>query len=77
MLDKLAHYFVGHQCHDPWFQKITDGQVMDFDAFLEQVDLVVVLVAHSHIIENQQRLDGKIVYDTRNCIDRADKLYKL
>lgn len=79
LLDKLAHYFVrGVKCYDPWVsQKIADGQVMDFDAFLEQVDLVVVLVAHSHIIENQQRLDGKIVYDTRNCIDRADKLYKL
>ena len=43
---------------------------------LDDVDLVVVLVGHSHLKENMDKLSGKIVLDTRN-ICSADLAYQL
>lgn len=55
---------------DPWVSRdIVDGQYHDFDAFLEDVDMVVIMVGHSHIRENMHRLSGKVVFDTRKICD--------
>lgn len=57
---------------------ITSNQYEDFNAFLEDVDLVVVMVAHDHIKENQELLKNKIVIDTQNIIENHDENnYKL
>lgn len=45
---------------------IAARQCHDFDEFLGQVDMVVVLVAHSHIKQNMDRIKNKVVLDTRN-----------
>jgi UDP-N-acetyl-D-mannosaminuronic acid dehydrogenase len=42
------------------------GQIDNFDAFLESCDIIVIMVGHSHIRQNMDRLKGKIVLDTRN-----------
>ena len=39
--------------------------------------MIVVLTAHKHIIENMDSLKDKIVFDTRNVVNNAKKLYKL
>lgn len=58
--------------------EITNNQYEDFNEFLEDVDLVVVMVAHDHIKENQSLLKNKIVIDTQNIIRNQDKKnYKL
>lgn len=58
--------------------EITKNQYEDFDAFLENVDLVVVMVAHDHIKENQELLKNKVVIDTQNIIENHDENnYKL
>ena len=44
------------------------NQILDFDQFLNEVDMVVIMVKHSHIIENQEKLKGKIVLDCCNVI---------
>lgn len=55
---------------DPWIKKdIAPNQFHDFDKFLDDVDMVVVMVKHRHIIENQERLKGKVVLDCCNCLD--------
>ena len=45
------------------------NQYHDFDKFLEDSDLVVIMVNHNHIKENMDKLKGKIVFDTRKCCD--------
>lgn len=56
--------------YDPFVKtKICDGQYDDFDEFLRDVDLVVIMVAHSHLKENARKLSGKLVLDTRNVYD--------
>ena len=46
---------------------IVDNQYHDLDAFLADVDMVVIMVGHNHIKENMDKLKGKIVLDTRKC----------
>ena len=56
--------------YDPYITAdIVDNQYHDFDKFLEDTELVVVLVGHNEIKENVEKLKGKIVLDTRKAID--------
>ncbi len=51
---------------DPYFENdIVPNQVHDFEKFLEDTDLIVIMVGHSHIKQNIEKLQGKIVLDTR------------
>jgi len=52
--------------YDPLIeQDLVKHQYHDFDAFLADVDLVVVMVGHDQIKNNMDKLKGKIVLDTR------------
>ena len=54
----------------PYVKKdLTEGQVHDLREFLDSVDMVVIMVAHDEIVENADLLEGKVVLDTRNCVD--------
>lgn len=56
--------------YDPWIEKdIVDNQYHDFDKFLNDVDLVIIMVKHSHIKENMNKLKGKVIFDTCNICD--------
>jgi len=55
---------------------ILDGQMHDFDAFLDVCDIVVIMVGHGHIRDNIAKLENKLVLDTRN-ICSLPKCYKL
>lgn len=63
-------------CYDPYIKtKVVDHQVFLFEEFIECVDLVVIMVGHSEIIENFSRIKNKVVLDTRKCIN--DRVYYL
>ncbi|MBM6991883.1 MAG: nucleotide sugar dehydrogenase [Prevotella sp.] len=54
---------------DPWIKKdIVPNQAHDFQQFVDDVDMVVIMVKHSHIIDNQDKLKGKVVLDCCNCL---------
>ena len=54
----------------PYFEKdIVPNQYHDFDKFLEDTDLVVIMVNHDQIKQNIDKLKGKVVFDTRKCCD--------
>lgn len=65
--------------YDPYVSEdIAENQYHDFDEFLNEVDLVVIMVGHNQIKENLDKLDGKIVLDTRKVYKTAsDKVYYL
>lgn len=64
MKKHLAH---GIRVYDPYIQtNIVANQCQDFDVFLDNVDLVVIMVGHEHIIRNAEKLKNKKVLDTRN-----------
>lgn len=56
--------------YDPWVKKnIVDSQMQDFDKFLENTDIVVIMVKHDHIKQNMDKLKNKIVIDCCNICD--------
>lgn len=61
--------------YDPMVNKIiVENQVLDFTTFISDLELVVVMVGHSHLKDNLKELDGVTVYDTQNIIPNAIKL---
>lgn len=56
--------------YDPFIEDdMTDNQCHDFDAFIDSVDLVVIMVKHQHIKDNLDKLNGKIILDCTNICD--------
>ena len=56
--------------YDPYITKdIVNNQYHDFDKFLEDSEIVVILVGHDEIKQNMDKLKGKIVLDTRKVCD--------
>lgn len=71
------HLANGLKVYDPYIEKdVVKNQYHDFDKFLEDVDMVVVMVGHDEIKENQDKLKGKVIFDTRKVIILQD-VYRL
>jgi UDP-N-acetyl-D-mannosaminuronic acid dehydrogenase len=53
---------------DPFFtqKEIVKNQILDFDQFLNEVDMVVIMVKHDHIKQNWDKLRGKVILDCHN-----------
>jgi UDP-N-acetyl-D-mannosaminuronic acid dehydrogenase len=58
------------RAYDPYVEKdVVPNQYHDFNRFLEDTDLVVIMVAHGQLGRYMEMLKGKTVFDTRNCCD--------
>lgn len=56
--------------YDPFVNwKVVENQYYDFDKFLADVDLVVIMVKHSEIRENMDKLSGKAILDCHNICE--------
>ncbi|PWX11755.1 nucleotide sugar dehydrogenase [Clostridium perfringens] len=79
ILEKLERYFVkGIKVYDPWIEeKKFENQYNNFNEFLNEVELVVVLVAHDHIKEFKDMVNNKLVLDTKNIFENKSGIYKL
>lgn len=63
--------------YDPFItEDVVEHQYHDFDRFLNDIDIIVLMVGHNEIIDNMCRLEGKIVLDTRN-VCHLDGVYHL
>ncbi|MCD8058658.1 MAG: nucleotide sugar dehydrogenase [Bacteroides fragilis] len=61
------HLATGLKVYDPFIgNDVVDNQYHDLDAFLDSVDMVVLMVGHNEIRENMDKLVGKVVLDTRH-----------
>lgn len=64
------HLSTGLKVYDPFITKdVVKNQYHDLDTFLADVDMVVVMVKHTEIRENVDKLAGKVVLDCHNVID--------
>ncbi len=71
------HLASGVKVYDSFISAdIVPNQYHDLDAFLNDVDMVVVLVGHSEIRNNLDKLKGKVVLDTRHLPGLEDA-YKM
>lgn len=61
------HLASGLKVYDPFIVRdVVENQYHDLDAFLADVDLVVIMVKHTEIRENMDKLLGKVVLDCHN-----------
>lgn len=67
----------GVKVFDPYVKKrIVDHQFVSFEDFTNEIEILVILVAHDHIKENMESVRNKLILDTRN-ICRFDGVYRL
>lgn len=67
---QARHLATGLKVYDPFIAKdVVSNQYHDLDIFLNNVDMVVIMVKHDEIINNIEKLNGKLVLDCHNVID--------
>lgn len=79
MLESMERHLCGDlvKVYDPFITKdIVPNQYHDFDKFINDVELVVLLVGHDEIKQNMEKLKGKVILDTRKICD-LDGVYRL
>ncbi len=71
------HLAQGLKVYDPFITgDVVPNQYHDLDAFLNDVDLVVIMVKHKEICDLQEKLSGKTVLDCHNII-RLPGVYRI
>lgn len=64
------HLAKGIKVYDPWVKEdIVGNQYHDFEEFLNDIELVVIMVGHSQIRNKMGLLKEKIILDTRKICD--------
>lgn len=75
MLESMKRHLCGNlvKVYDPFITNdVVPNQYHELDKFLNDVDLVVIMVKHNEIKENMSKLEGKIVLDCHNICDLPD-----
>ena len=61
------HLANGLKVYDPFIKKeMVENQYYDLNDFLNDIDLVVIMVKHNEIVENMDKLSGKVILDCHN-----------
>jgi len=78
LLERMdEHLAFGVKVFDPFIkERIVDHQFMNFDDFINEIEIIIIMVAHDHIKKNMELIKDKLVLDTRN-ICTFDGAYKL
>lgn len=79
ILEIMERHLSGNlvKVYDPFVKEdMVPNQVHDLKLFLDGIDLIVLLVGHSEIVDRMEELRGKIILDTRN-ICHLEGTYRL
>ncbi|ATW24498.1 nucleotide sugar dehydrogenase [Candidatus Formimonas warabiya] len=78
LLEKMdEHLAFGVKVFDPFVKnRIVDHQFMNFEDFINEIELLVIMVGHDHIKKNMELITDKLVLDTKNICDFVEA-YKL
>ncbi|WP_243293017.1 nucleotide sugar dehydrogenase [Bacillus sp. FJAT-47783] len=78
LLDRMdEHLAFGVKVFDPLVKdRIVDHQFMNFEDFLNEIEILVIMVGHDHIKSNMDLIKDKLILDAKN-ICTFDKSYKL
>lgn len=71
------HLAFGVKIFDPFIkERIVDHQFMNFEDFLNEIKILVIMTAHDHIKNNLEMVRDKLILDTKNICD-FNGVYKL
>ena len=78
LINILERFFCKEiKCYDPFIsEKKISGQYLNFEEFIDSIELIVIMVGHAHIKENIEMLNEKVIFDTRNIINK-ENIYRL
>jgi len=78
LLERMhEHLAYGIKVYDPFIdKKIVENQYFDFNQFISDIDLIVIMVAHNHLKDNMGLLKSIKILDTKN-ICNLQGVYKL
>jgi len=68
LLERMdEHLAFGVKVYDPFIkERIVDHQFMNFEDFLNEIEILVIITAHDHIKSNMGLIKDKLVLDTKN-----------
>jgi UDP-N-acetyl-D-mannosaminuronic acid dehydrogenase len=78
LLERMdEHLAFGVKVYDPFIkERIVDHQFMNFEDFLNEIEILVIITAHDHIKNNLDLIKDKLILDTKNICD-FEGVYKL
>lgn len=78
LLERMdEHLAFGVKVYDPFIkERMVDHQFMNFEDFLNEIEILVIVTAHDHIKNNLDLVKDKLILDTKN-ICNFDGVYKL
>lgn len=67
------HLAIELKTYDPFVNySISENQFFDFESFLQEIDLIVIMVKHNHIKEKYKTIKNKIIVDCHNIFPDKD-----
>lgn len=78
LLERMdEHLAFGVKVYDPFIkERMVDHQFMNFEDFINEIEILVIITAHDHIKNNLDLVKDKLILDTKN-ICNFDGVYKL
>jgi UDP-N-acetyl-D-mannosaminuronic acid dehydrogenase len=78
LLERMdEHLAFGVKVYDPFIkERMVDHQFMNFEDFLNEIEILVIITAHDHIKNNLDLVKDKLILDAKN-ICNFDGVYKL
>ena len=78
LLERMdEHLAFGVKVFDPFIkERMVDHQFINFEDFLNEIEILVIITAHDHIKNNLDLVKDKLILDTKN-ICTFDGVYKL
>ena len=78
LLERMdEHLAFGVKVYDPFIkERMVDHQFLNFEDFLNEIEILVIITAHDHIKNNLDLAKDKLILDTKN-ICNFDGVYKL
>lgn len=78
LLERMdEHLAFGVKVYDPFIkERIVGHQFMNFEDFLNEIEILVIITAHDHIKNNPDLIKHKLILDTKNICD-FEGVYKL
>lgn len=78
LLERMdEHLAFGVKVYDPFIkERLVEHQFMSFEDFLNEIEILVIIIAHDHIKNNLDLVKDKLILDTKNICD-FDGVYKL
>lgn len=77
MIEFMGEKYKKIKFYDPYIKReIVENQYKDFEEFIKDIEIIVIMNSHNEIKENVEKIKNKIILDTKNICNMKNA-YKL